>query len=677
MKFTYKWLQDFVDISLKPDELARRLTMAGIEVGSCTRAGGDVVFEAEITSNRPDWLSIRGIAREVAVVTGRKLKFAKQTTPRGRKTQQKVPVRVDNRADCPRYTARVIEGVKVGASPAWLKKRLELLGCRSVNNIVDVTNYILFEYGEPLHAFDRAVLEGSGIRVRRARRDETLAAIDGRNYSLTPGMLVIADKFRPVALAGIIGGKESEVSFATRDILLEAALFDQVIVRRTRQELGLMSESAYRFERGVDPAAVDAAAEAAARMIITVAGGRITGYGASGPCKDPMRTISFDTDRAERILGARVGAVKMRRIFAGLGLAVRAKGATRMSVTIPSRRRDIEGEEGLIEELARIHGYDAVPATLPAVKPAVTGPGDYDRTLRLKHFLCGLGFSEVKTYSLVSSAALDAFVQTGVSRRRVTLRNPLSSEYAALRPSLIPSLTSCAALNFNRHQEHVALFEIARVFLPSASAPKEVPALGVITGGVRSHLYTQGRVLEKMSLLHIKGVVEALIERLCGASLSFSGPGPSAVSDIMLAGKKIGSLSVVPQAALHHCQVKNKRLFAAELSLEPVFAFMRRRRHFTPLPRYPGITRDISCVVRDSVSAASLLAEGRKAGEPLLRQMRITDYYRGAHIPAGHRGLTVSCLYQSPERTLTEAEIEPVHGQICRLFKQSFDAVLR
>ncbi|MDD2680059.1 MAG: phenylalanine--tRNA ligase subunit beta [Candidatus Omnitrophica bacterium] len=672
MKVTYNWLKEFVEIKIPAKELAQKLTMAGLEVVALEEQAGDFIFEIEVTSNRPDWLSVLGVAREVAALTRSKLKTP-NFKPGARVAKGRLKIEIEHKKECPLYTARVISSVRVGPSPEWLRKRLELVGCRSVNNIVDITNYVLFELGEPLHAFDWDKLNPEKIIVRRARPGEKITTIDEEVRNLDSSALIIADKDRPVAIAGVMGGKNSEVGFGTRNILLEAAVFDPLIVRRCRQALGLQSESSYRFERGVDLDMVTKASLRAAQLIREYCSGEEASFNSSGLTKLKVKSVKLDTDRAARVLGVGIARLKIKQILSQLGFKTKQGPKKVLAVGIPSFRQDVNLEEDLIEELARIFGYARIPASLPAVKPCVTRKEKRDLACAVKKILVGLGLSEVITYSLTDKATLSS-LGLGFGAQPIEIMNPLSQEQEVLRPTLIPGLGRAVALNFNQKQEYVAIFEIANVFL-GENKPKEELTLGIALGGTRTILLEQGVVKDEAGLLNLKGIVETIFARLGIRDYAFNHQG--SYVEIRIQNEQAGLMLNLKPQALNKLNIKNKNVFALELSLDKVLSFLRRDKKFIPLPRYPGITRDISFILKDDLSVQQILVLLKEKGRPLLSEISITDYYQGKQIPAGYRGLTLSCLYSSDARTLTENEVQPTHELLCAALIREFAAKLR
>ena len=669
MKVTYNWLKDFVDIKIPAQALADKLTMAGLEVKALEERDGDFVFEIEITSNRPDWLSVIGVAREVAAITGAKLIIPIPTFKIKNSKHESLTIEIEEKKDCPLYTGKIIRNVAVKPSPEWLKKRLELVGCRSVNNIVDITNYILFEYGEPLHAFDLDKLSGGEIVVRRAKKGEKITIIDGQQLELTPEILVIADTHRPVAVAGIMGGKDTEVSFATKNILLEAAVFNLVLVRRAKRALGLSSESAYRFERGVALGIVEQASIRAFQLIKELAGGEPTLSKSCGQRAEKVRIVSLSTESTQRILGVEVAPARIKKILEPLGFLV--KGKNNFMVTVPSHRQDIVTEIDLIEEVARIYGYEHIPTSLPAVKPQITSQETRDLVAQARNILVGLGLNEAITYSLIDRDLLQVF---GVNELPIEILNPLSKDQEILRPALIPSLVRSVAHNLNQKQDYVALFEIASVFLNARPQPKEELRLAIALCGVKSLLREQGLVKEEVGVLHLKGIIETLFERLGIKGDLHTQENPVGI----YAGKeRVGTLHEVAKAVAERMEIKNRSVCALELSLEKVFPLSNRRKKFVPSPKYPGIERDISCSIKEDVPAKELLQAIKEKAGTLLQAAEITDYYKGKQIEDGYRGLTISCLYRSEERTLTEEEINPLHAALCGMLVERFGAKIR
>jgi len=676
MKFTYNWLKDFVEIKMLPEALAGKLTMAGLEVTSLEEKDGDFVFEIEVTSNRPDWLSVAGIAREVAAITNKKLRVTGYGLRVTKSGDSPFKIKIENKRDCSLYTAKIIRSVKVGPSPDWLRKRLELIGCRSINSIVDITNYILFTYGEPLHAFDLDKLKGSSIVVRRAKSSEKITTIDGQERILNPDILVIADEERPVAVAGVMGSLDTEVTGATKNILLEAAVFNPIIVRRGRRNLRIQSDSSYRFERGVNSEIAGNVSWLAAQLIQESSGGRCVLAKSSGLSKTKKKKIILDSSAANKILGINIPAIKIKQILNSLGFKIKLKTKNQFIVEIPGHRPDVTSQVDLIEEIARIYGYENIPQTLPTVKPQVSVGETRDLISLIKNILVGLGLNEVVTYSLMDKDLLRGFGMYQGSEV-IEVINPLSNEQEILRPRLIPGLAACVAYNLNQKQDYVNIFEVAKVFSQAKATPEEEVRLGIALCGMKSSLLLQGLIKDPVGPRHIKGILETLFARLGVRDYNFNAKeGPSIIT-VYAGGEKIGLIDELEKPVLDKLDIKNKDVFVLELSLDRLLFYVNLNKKFSHLPIYPGISRDISLILKDEILAGDVLEAIKEEGRPLLKEATVRDYYKGKQIPSGFRGLTICCLYRADERTLTEAEINPVHSFICKLLTDRFGCQIR
>jgi phenylalanyl-tRNA synthetase beta chain len=684
MKVTYNWLRDFVALTLSPEALADKLTMAGLEVVSLEERLGDYVFEIEVTSNRPDWLSVVGIAREVAAITGKKLKLPQASSLRLQAKNfrpvacglKSVAIHIQSKKACPLYTAKVIRGVNVGPAPQWMSKRLKLVGCRSVNNIVDITNYCLFTYGEPLHAFDLDKLcDGKGINVRRGRQTETLVTIDGVERNLTTDILVIADSARPVAIAGIMGGKDTEVSAGTKNILLEAAVFDPLLIRRARRKLGLQTDSSYRFERGIDYPTAQNASWLALRLILELAGGEFSAAAEKLKAAPAKKTVDLMLGSLPKTLGMSLPAGKVKNILSALGFKARPKGRAGFKVAVPVFRSDVSQEPDLIEELARISGYEKIPLSLPALRPTVVRDNRQEVLSWVKQTLASLGLQEAKTCGLLGRDALRAWGYA--PDNLVEVANPLSKEQEVLRPTLLPGLIECLAYNLNQKEEAVALFEIAKVFFMNDRQPEEELFLGITLCGVRPLMTQEGLLRENLGALHLKGIIETLFERLGLKADDFLARSEVGQFDLAENSQPVGRLFLLPQKLTEALGIKNRPVVAAEIYLEKLLTKANLKRQFHQPGLYPAITRDISIVLKEEFSASRLIGLLRLKAGPFLKDLKIIDYYRGRQIPAGYKGLTVSCIYRSDERTLTEEDVQPVDRLLKQALKDAFGAELR
>ena len=674
MKVTYNWLKDFVDIKITPQKLAEKLTMAGLEVVSLEEKEGDAIFEIEITSNRPDWLSVLGIAREIAAITGTKIKDTK--TPRLKIKNLPgvaLKIEIENKSNCPLYAAKVIHGVKVGPAPEWMRKRLELIGCRSVNIVVDITNYVLFETGQPLHAFDLDKISGGTIFVRLAKTGERLITIDAQEKNLNPEMLVIADREKVAALAGVMGGKNTEVTGLTRNILLEAAVFDPVLIRRSRKSAVLDSDSSYRFERGVDIAVVESSSLRAAALIEELASGKTVLEKSSTRISLKEKTVIVDVDKVARVLGESVALSRIKQILKPLGFKIKTEKKGKITVTVPSFRRDIVLEEDIIEEISRVYGFELIKQSLPSVRPQVSVDKTRNLVSFIKNILVGLGVNEAITYSLIDRQLLKNFNIEDYSC--VQILNPLSKEQEILRPGLIPSLSRVVAYNLNQKQDYVNIFEVAKKFINCPKEPKEELMLALATCGVRRIFLNQGQVKDEVGLLNLKGSLETVFKKLGVKEYSFEAQGKEVA--VLVNKVRIGLLMQLEKGVLERMNIKNRDVFAAEISLENLFLHIDLDKKFEPLPRYPAVTRDISFIMKEDISTGSLINSMHEKGGALLRTLEVVEYYRGKQIPPGFRGLTLSCLYRSDGRTLTESEVNPVHAEVLGMLTSRFGVKTR
>jgi phenylalanyl-tRNA synthetase beta chain len=679
MKVTYNWIKDFVEVDISPEQLADKLTMAGIEVKAVDPKDGDFVFEIEITSNRPDWLSVLGIAREVAAVTGKKLKtFASAPKVELLRTKGSTQwkIEIEDREDCSLYTAKVLAGVTVGPSPDWLRKRLELVGCRSVNNVVDITNYCLYELGEPLHAFDSDKLSPGLIRVRRARLGEKILTIDGQQRQLNSSMLVIADSHIPVAVAGVMGGKDTEVTGTTKNVLLEAAIFRPVVVRRGRQSLGLQSEASYRFERGIDPEIVEIASIRCAALMQELCGSRCQISVSSPVRKTAPRAITLSPANVNQVLGLAISSGRIKSILLTLGFSLKAKGAKAFSVSVPSHRQDVNAEIDLIEEVARIYGFEHTPVSLPAVKLQVSTDSTFRRIAAVKSLLISMGLDEVITYNMMDRPSLAGFWDD--ESALAVIANPLSEEQELLRPVLMPGVVRSVAHNLRQQQDFVALFEIAKTFQRRGGELHEDYHVCIAVCGSRAVWLEQQKkhMTDIPGFLYLKGIVSTLFDRSGISSCSFV-PRDAERVDLVSAGTVVGAMWKLPKGVLDRLAIKNKDVYALEIPLNIILKAPGRIIRFEPISRYPGISRDISIVIPDDIETTQVVEQIQQNGGEFLQRVAISDFYKGKPIPEGHKNITVSCFYRSNTRTLLEDEVNATHGAIVDFLKNRLGATIR
>ncbi len=681
MKILLSWLREFVDVSGTAEQIATTMSVRGFAVeGVEALEHGDAVIDFEVTANRPDCLSVAGIAREIATAQGLQVRrpvvggSSLSVISLKAVEQGDVDIVIDNKELCPRYAGAVAD-VKVGPSPDWVQTRLRAAGVRPISNIVDITNYVLIELGQPMHAFDLARLGGGQIRVRTAQPDETLRTLDGQMRTLKPDMLVIADAERPVAIAGVMGGAESEVSGDTQTIVLESAYFAPLSVRRTSKALGLKTEASIRFERGTDPRLPVTAMERACALL------DLTGAGAArGTIVDryPLRVepvvLRLRRGRVAGLLGVSVPDVDVRRILESLGFAVR-DAESGWDVTVPTRRVDVLREVDLIEEVARHYGFDRIPVTFPAL---TTAPPRIDpritQTRALRSIMTGAGFSEAVTFGFVAESAATPFA---AAEDLVPIANPLSETFAVLRPSILPGLVGAVAHNRRREQRDVQLFEIGARFSRARGERRALACAwtGSVggdhwSGGTRAVDYfdMQGVVERVCQSLRVEVQMEPLLE-------SWLVPGRGAA--ILAGGTRIGSLGQLASSIVEQHDVPvSDAIFVAELDLESVPA-IEDDLEVEPLPRHPSVTRDISMLVADTLPAAAVRRTIREHAPAILVRVNEFDRYQGKGVPDGQVSLSLRLTFRGPDRTLTDAEVQSAVDGVLTALKERHGAVQR
>lgn len=711
MKFALPWLREFVETGETAADvaaLARKLTSVGLPVETITEAAGVPVLDIEVFSNRPDCMNIYGVAREISAATGRALCPYPGDTPEDAgapAASSLAGVEVAERGLCGRYTARVMQGVTIGPSPAWLCDRLVMVGLRPVNNIVDVTNYVLWELGHPLHAFDWNMLSGHRIVVRLARRGESLTTLDGVHRSLDTEMLVIADAERPVAIAGVMGGASTMVTEKTVDLLLESAHFDAAAVRRTSKRLALSTDASYRFERGADIEATEMALNRAAALIRQVAGGTICpGLLEDRPAARVVRRITLRAEKVSALLGLPVPESTIEQVLGALQFTVAYADGVH-TVEVPSHRQDIEQEVDLVEEVGRSIGYDSIPERLPQI-PGTGGVhrAGHRKECALREVLRAAGFSEATTSSFAESA-LDWGLRQPVSGDEraigaIALSNPIAADQEILRTTLLPGLLKSVAHNLNHGNRDVRLFEIGRTFRrgtappptheerkhPPAGPVEEIPMLAlVMTGGAReSDWLEKGR---EASFHDMKGVLDSVLAGV-GAELtllpldscdalsaeralvSFSASGPGG------ARRPAGRLGALDSAWRDRLDIR-QQVLVAEIDLAELYALPAPVIRFRPLPRFPAVSRDLSLVVPKNQPYRSMEEAIRACSPEMVAGVSVFDRYPGGELPPGTVGLSINIRYQHPERTLSAQEVADLQDRILATLATKYGAKLR
>jgi phenylalanyl-tRNA synthetase beta chain len=672
VKTTYKWLTQHCDHGLSPQQLADRLTMAGVAVEGLRPAGDDWLIEAEITSNRADWLSTIGIAREVAALTGKPLvRPVVDLSPAGRPATELTRVNVEDLGLCPRYTARLIMGVRVKPSPPWLVDRLEKLGLRPINNVADITNYVMFECGQPLHAFDFDLLGERRIVVRRARPGEKLKTIDGRERELTSEMLVIADAAKPVAVAGIMGGLDTEVSGLTVNVLLESAQFEGSQIRRTSRKLGLASDASYRFERGVDPVNTEWASQRAAALIAQIAGGTVA-PGLADVWAKPFepRKVTLRYARLNQYLGLDVPHQRVAQILASLDFGtVAGSGDEAVTVSVPPFRADVTREVDLIEEVARIHGYDRIP---DKTQLRLTGVVRRPKAQRIYDEICaalvGAGFHEALTSSIVD-ASRAKMISPWTDAPPLRLRNPIRAEEDLMRLSILPNLLKVKAVNLAHGVHRTQLFEMGAVYLPRANAQQPTERNVLATLNEDGFLAAKGDIC-------LAAQAAGLVDQweLCPLVHPFFDA--SGAAEIRVNGKLLAVLGELNPQISAELGFKTPPALA-EVDLDLMIENANLARRYAKAPVFPPSSRDIAIVLDESVTWQSVEACVRKAAGTHLEEVRFFDLYHGKQVPAGKKSLAFSIIFRAPDRTLTSEEVDATWQAVVRSLTETFGATLR
>lgn len=642
----------------------------------------DAVLELGLTPNRADCLNMIGVAYEVAAILDKDVKLPAVATEESG-TADYITVSVESKEDAPYYSAKLVKGVKVGPSPLWMQARLMSAGIRPINNVVDITNYILIEYGQPLHAFDYNKLNSHQIIVRHAKSDEKIMTLDGEERTLQPHHLVIATDKEAVAIAGVMGGQSTEVDENTADVLIESAVFKGQTVRQTSKDLGLRSESSARFEKGIDPSRTYSASERAAQLMAELAGGTIVDgtVVANHLVKDAPK-VSVSVSKINNVLGTSIDANTVKDIFRRLRLEAIQDGEL-FTVTVPSRRGDITIEEDLVEEVGRMYGYDHIPATLPT---GVASRGQLTvyqaKRRKARQFLQHAGLFEAVTYSLTSNSKVKRFALETGDAEPVRLSLPMSEERSELRFSLVPHLLDAVAYNVARKEENVQLFETGSVFLTveKNELPREEEYLaGALTGTWLQHAW-QGEK-KAVDFYVVKGILDGLFNEL-GLSDKISYVAakkedlhPGRTASILVNNEEIGFIGQVHPVTQKEWDIKETYVF--QLSLAKLFNTEIDDILYNAIPRFPSMNRDMALVVDSNVFAGDILSTIRLTGGKLLKDATIFDLYEGDKMEAGKKSVAFSLTYFDPERTLTDEEVTKAHQKVLKAVEETHNAQLR
>ena len=652
----------------------------------CEIVPPDVIFDLEITPNRPDLLGHIGLARELAALAGKTLRNPVEQTLPPEKKAGKSDVRLDAADACPLYTARTIKNVKVGPSPAWLQRRLTSIGLRPINNIVDITNFVLMETGQPLHAFDTAKVNG-GLVVRRADDGESIIALDASTHELTPDDLVIADKSRVLAIAGVMGGADSGVTEATTSILIESAYFTPSNIRRTARRLGLHSDSSYRFERGADPHGVLAASALAAKLVLEIAGGEATNEVlVAGKAPKLVGDIVFDEAKARQLIGIPdLDRFEMHRVLGALGLQLLGgKGRESSKWQIPTHRLDLQRSIDLTEEVARVIGLDRVPSRTSAhFTPSQSTDRAYDFAMNVRHALVNRGLSEAQTLRLISDTQLrDVLGHPVTPDKAVRVKLPLSEDQSTLRPSLIPGLLSTAALNIRQGLERLRFFEVGRVFIvnPNGSS-REEERIALLLSGPSEESSWHAKESAAVDIFALRGLLEAL-PGIAGQALEII---PKPLDGWLLSAEvKRGSKTLGWIAQLHPARAREldarHPVYVAELALSALQQGAQGAAKFSGLPRFPSITRDVAFELPAEVPHAKVAAFFSSQKEPLLTGATLFDVFAdasGQKLDVNKKSVAWTLTYRSTERTLAAKEVDEAHARILESLTGTLPAIIR
>ena len=716
MNISYNWLRELTGTNQEPRELAQALTMIGLAVDGVHERGDDFVLEIDLTSNRPDCLSHLGVAREVMVKEGGALRLpdARPSSVEGR-AEDFTAVEIEDAGLCPRYAGRVVRGVRIAPSPEWLVKRLEAIGQRAINNVADITNYVLHEMGQPLHAFDLSKLAEHRIIVRRARAGEKLTTLDGVERKLDEEMLVIADATRAVALAGIMGGLETEISEATEDVLIESAYFDPASVRRTARALGLNTEASYRFERGTDYEGVLRAQARAVALITELAGGRATENAVDvypQPIKPPV--VELRPGRVKALTGLSVEVEDIKRILKALGFTERvpelqseaepsfrdgvlelspASLTGALAFVAPTWRVDIEREEDLVEEVARHTGYDRIASELPPSTQAGEYPTGAARKRAMRRTLTDFGYDEAINFSFVNTSYDGRFELVPEFAKLesaegdepfVTLSNPIIEGVVRMRTTLLPGLLESVRHNFNHGTRDVRLFETGIIFSKSQTAgelPIEREAFALLaTGGATE----EGRraPVRELDFYDLKGALEAAADAMKLPPLKFEPATARHLREgqaarVHLEGQgAIGTIGRLSEELAAEWKFRQP-VYVAELDFTSLQTVAELPVLYAPLARYPSVVRDVSLLIERRITLAEMLETIFGLQLETLRDAKLVDVYEGASLPEGRRSVTLRLEYRADERTLRDEEVDEMHARVVTALAEKFGAQQR
>lgn len=688
MDISYNWLKDLVETDLTPQEIAENLTKVGLAVEGIHPHKDDFVFDIDLTSNRGDCLSHLGVARELSAITNSRLKIEDSKLD-SLPTLESRLITIQDADLCHRFTARVIKNVKIAPSPAWLVKRLEAIGQRSINNVADITNYVMHELGNPMHAFDFNKLAGNRIIVRRAKSGEKMQTLDEVEREFTEDMLLICDAEKPIAVGGVMGGLHSSISEETTDVLIEVAYFTRDSIRQTSRKLGLTTEAAYRFERGVDIENLIRASNRATELIIQLAGGEAGDFVDIYPTKKEEISVELRYEKIKTLTGLEVSNQETDRILTKLGFNSAIRNPQSAIYSVPSWRHDISIEQDLIEEVARHIGYDKIGEELP---PAFSA-GEYQpneiRKFHLRQALANLGFDEAISYSFIKTDADETFdfipqlISEKVEEKFVTLQDSIIEGAVRMRPTLLSGLLDAVRTNFNYQRRDVRLFELGKVFATSSNEdglPKEQELFSLILTG--------GEVLEgksvtsrELDFYDAKGALELAMDAINLPSLNYA---PKEIkhlrkgqaAEISFNGKAVGSIGRISDEIAANYKFRQP-VYVVEIDLQTLLAEKQNSVFYKPLSKFPAISRDVSLLVKRATSFAEIIQTVQEQGFELCKNVSFVDVYEGKGMADDERSITIRLEYRSDERTLVESEVEEVHNKILSAIEANLGAKQR
>jgi phenylalanyl-tRNA synthetase beta chain len=679
MKLSLDWLKEFVDIRIPLSQLLDSMNMIGLVVEGWEAKDGDVILDVETYANRPDTLGHLGVAREIAAALG--LPLREKSWPLAeldRQTSDLVDVQIWDEDMCPRYSGLIVKDIQVSPSPLWLQKKIEAMGLKPINNVVDTTNYVLFATAQPIHAFDLAKIAGKKIIVRRAKKGEILRTLEGKDAVLSGEMLVIADEAKPMALAGVIGGEESAVTVNTRDVFIECACFDPISVRLTSKATGIQTDASYRFERGTDVSFPPRAASIAGSLL-TGFGGRTTrGIIDVYPKPKRAKSVVLRHLRICDLLGVQVDSDFVPKILTSLGFKADSQQLGIWRVEIPFFRVDIEREADLIEEIARFFGYEKIPAVvtpLKAFEPAVNKKRD--RIDKVRCLLFQLGFDEALNFSFADPER-EALLQSG--RPAISLRNPVSARASLLRTNILQGLLENTNWNKNRGIEGIHLFEIGNIYFWNVETHCEEMSLGLVTTGSTDPVHWRGEK-SPADFYSLKGALEALLGQLRYEPFSFEEAAHPYFEKgyslaIIYKGEKVGFLGLVKQAILEGFSLK-EAVYGAEVNLSLLFGKQPQPFEYHPVTKYPPVVRDLSFLISRGVPYQDVEKAIGKLAIPQLESFELYDLFEGRSIPEDKISLTLRFTYRHPQRTLLTEEVDKFEGEMVNHLKQAFRIQLR